>query len=78
MKISSAVRHYLVFGPTLALALAGCQSSGSTGTAGQPDLLQANLDTTIHPGDDFFTYANGGWLKKHPIPASDSACGIGT
>ncbi|AIZ62920.1 metalloendopeptidase [Hymenobacter sp. DG25B] len=77
MKISSAARRCLVLGPALALALASCQSSGSTGTAGQPDLLQANLDTTIHPGDDFFTYANGGWLKKHPIPASESAWGIG-
>ena len=26
-----------------------------------------NLDTTIRPGDDFYRYAAGGWLKSHPI-----------
>jgi putative endopeptidase len=62
--------------PALLLALAGCQSGTKTGIA-QPDLLQANLDTTVRPGDDFFQYANGGWLKKHPIPASESSWGIG-
>ncbi|MCF8229639.1 MAG: M13 family metallopeptidase [Bacteroidales bacterium] len=27
----------------------------------------ANMDTTIAPGDDFFHYANGGWIKNNPI-----------
>ena len=31
----------------------------------------------MRPGDDFFQYANGGWLKRHPIPASESSWGIG-
>ncbi|TGE20488.1 M13 family peptidase [Hymenobacter aquaticus] len=57
--------------------LAGCNSGNKAGGGGQPDLLQANLDTTVQPGDDFFTYANGGWLKQHPIPASESSWGIG-
>jgi putative endopeptidase len=26
------------------------------------------MDTTIHPGDDFFAYVNGNWIKSHPIP----------
>ncbi|UFH52290.1 M13 family metallopeptidase [Spirosoma sp. KNUC1025] len=42
-----------------------------------PDLLKANLDTTVSPGSDFFTYANGNWIKKHPIPASESNWSIG-
>jgi putative endopeptidase len=28
-----------------------------------------NMDTTLKPGDDFFTYTNGSWLKSNPIPA---------
>ncbi len=28
------------------------------------------MDTSIKPGDDFFLYANGTWLKKNPIPAA--------
>jgi putative endopeptidase len=29
----------------------------------------ANLDKTCKPCDDFFQFANGGWLKNNPIPA---------
>ena len=32
-----------------------------------------NMDTTIKPGDDFFTYANGNWLKNNPIPADKNS-----
>lgn len=40
------------------------------------DVLFSHLDTTVHPGDDFFNYANGGWLKKNLIPESESGWGI--
>ena len=43
----------------------------------QGDFLAANLDTTVSPAVDFFQYANGGWLKRHPIPASEASWGIG-
>ena len=42
------------------------------------DILVANLDTSKNPGDDFFSYANGGWIKRNPIPASESSWGIGS
>lgn len=32
---------------------------------GQEDL---GVDASIAPGDDFFAYANGAWLKSHEIP----------
>jgi putative endopeptidase len=54
--------------------------AGAADTAPQQptqDFLAANLDTSVDPGVDFFQYANGGWLKKHPIPASESSWGIG-
>ncbi len=61
-----------------ALATACNSSSSSSASAGQqPDLLRAALDTTVAPGDDFFSYANGTWIKNHPIPASESNSGIG-
>jgi putative endopeptidase len=28
-----------------------------------------NMDTKIKPGDDFYSYTNGTWLKNNPIPA---------
>jgi len=42
-----------------------------------PDFLAENIDTTINPATDFFSYANGGWIKKNPIPSDQSAWGIG-
>ena len=31
--------------------------------------LEASVDSTVAPGDDFFAYANGAWLKATSIPA---------
>jgi putative endopeptidase len=35
----------------------------------------ANMDKEVNPGDDFFKYANGGWLKANPIPEEYSRYG---
>jgi putative endopeptidase len=41
------------------------------------DVLAINMDTTIKPTEDFFMYANGGWIKNNAIPAEQSSWGIG-
>jgi putative endopeptidase len=42
----------------------------SAQTTGQPHSdLEGGVDPSIKPGDDFFAYANGGWLKANEIPA---------
>src|SRR5437764_5131938 len=35
----------------------------------------ANMDTSVKPCDDFFLYANGGWIKRTPIPPEYSRWG---
>jgi predicted metalloendopeptidase len=35
----------------------------------------ANMDTSVKPSDDFYTYANGTWLKNTPIPPEESRWG---
>lgn len=35
----------------------------------------ANMDLSVKPGDDFFLYANGGWIKRTPIPPEYSRWG---
>lgn len=41
------------------------------------DFLSSNIDSTVKPGDNFFKYANGNWIKNNPIPADESSWGIG-
>jgi putative endopeptidase len=33
-----------------------------------PPLDPKNMDTAVKPQDDFYLYANGGWLKRNPVP----------
>lgn len=40
-----------------------------------PDL--AGMDHSVAPGDDFFQFANGGWLKSTDIPEDRSSYGTG-
>jgi endothelin-converting enzyme/putative endopeptidase len=36
----------------------------------------ANMDTSIKPGDDFYRFANGGWLARNEIPADRAGIGV--
>ena len=35
----------------------------------------ANMDTTVKPGDDFYQYAGGTWMKQHPLTPEFSRYG---
>ncbi len=36
---------------------------------------KANMDLNVKPGDNFYLYANGGWLKNNPLPKDKSRLG---
>ena len=36
----------------------------------------ANMDKSVRPGDDFYQYANGGWLKRTEIPPDRAGYGV--
>lgn len=56
------------------LFFSSCHSSSDKE---KTDFLAQDVDTTVNPADDFFQFANGGWIKSHPIPASESSWGVG-
>jgi len=41
----------------------------------QKALDKANMDLTVKPGNDFFEYAGGTWLKDNPIPDDKTSYG---
>jgi putative endopeptidase len=66
--------------PVLAWALALGGGVAQAQTAAKPAAAQAgiqlgNMDRSARPGDDFYDYANGTWLKNTPIPADRASIG---
>jgi predicted metalloendopeptidase len=53
------------------------KSSAATKTdnANAKPIDQSNFDTSVKPSDDFFLYANGGWIKRTEIPPEYSRWG---
>ncbi|MBS1946127.1 MAG: M13 family metallopeptidase [Bacteroidetes bacterium] len=64
----------LVYGIVAFLFFSCSTSTTSTAPA---DFLAADMDSSVSPSQDFFEYANGGWIKKTLIPADESSWGIG-
>jgi putative endopeptidase len=47
--------------------------------APQPDhhgIAVANMDRSVNPGDDFYQFANGEWIKRTVIPADRAGVGV--
>lgn len=68
------MKHAFLFVTMVSVGLFACKSAGDQ--PGQ-DFLAKNADTTIRPANDFFAFANGGWIKNNPIPAAESGWGVG-
>jgi putative endopeptidase len=41
----------------------------------KPGIDVEAIDKSVAPGEDFFKFANGNWIKNNPIPASESRWG---
>ncbi len=58
---------YLLFINTMVFSQTGNTNTLSLKTK---YIDKANMDESVKPGDNFFLYANGNWIKNNPIPAS--------
>ncbi len=57
---------------------AGSVSAASAAPSPAPGGIDlAGIDRSVAPGDDFFHYANGAWIKSTEIPPDRSSWGIG-
>jgi len=71
--------------PTLTVAVAGllatsplsATSPAATAASSPHGLDLAGIDRSVTPGEDFFHYANGAWLKATEIPPDRSSYGPG-
>ena len=63
-------RLYLLTLVLVASGLCSCVSPfDATDPLPYPADYTARKDLSVNPGDSFFDYSNGTWLKNHPIPA---------
>lgn len=61
----------LLKGVLLLVIISGCKTEKPLEPVKSGVILE-NMDTTTRPGDDFYQYANGNWIKKTEIPADKS------
>ena len=58
------------------MAWVSCQKEPVSATDPLPFPMDANKDLSVSPGDDFFAYCNGGWLKANPVALERSFGGV--
>src|SRR5204862_6373663 len=59
----------------LVLALATSASAQNAVPIQTKPLDPANLDRSVSACTDFYQFANGGWVKSHPVPPAYSVWG---
>jgi putative endopeptidase len=52
------------------------QSTAAVTNGAAHGIAVSNLDRSVKPGDDFYRYANGGWMARTEIPADRAGIGV--
>jgi putative endopeptidase len=76
---SKYFRAHAVICALLALPLLAVQAQNTAPDAPKQEthgIAVANMDAAVKPGDDFFQYANGGWIKRTEIPPDRANVGV--
>jgi len=74
------MKTILLLSAGLLLPLAAAQAADTATAVATPEQITALhldwIDRSADPARDFFQFANGNWLKDHPIPAAYSSWGV--
>jgi putative endopeptidase len=81
------MRHSLKFAPVVlnavlhaafcaALSLATAASAQPASASEAHGIALNHLDRSVNPGDDFYRYANGEWLKHTEVPGDRGSIGV--
>jgi len=76
-KRNDRTRFLIITLVSVTLLLANGNVLLSKRVTSAPGIDVAGMDKSIDPGDDFFDYANGAWLKATEIPADRPSYGAG-
>jgi putative endopeptidase len=68
MKYQNLKRYFAALG----IVAAGFSANAQTT---KKFIDPANMDLSVKPGDDFYTYASGTWIKNNPVPAKETRWG---
>jgi len=64
-----------IYLPLLFCAMITLSCNNTKKESVQEGIILANMDTTAIPGNDFYQYANGGWMTSHPLKPEYSRYG---
>ncbi|MGM9479422.1 M13 family metallopeptidase [Pedobacter sp. GSP4] len=68
MKYQNLKRYFAALG----IVAAGFSANAQTT---RKFIDPANMDLSVKPGDDFYQYASGTWIKNNPVPAKETRWG---
>jgi endothelin-converting enzyme/putative endopeptidase len=67
-----------IFALSFALVPVHAQNAQTAPSEDTHGIAVANIDHSVKPGDDFYLYANGEWIKKAEIPPDRAGIGVFT
>src|SRR6516164_6464421 len=69
------MKSFTMFVPSLLCTFSLLAATQPQAQQNAPPIDPKNMDTSVKPGDDFFRYANGAWIKRTEIPPEYSRWG---